>query len=69
MYFGKKDLLTPVTPYDPILTFDTAKWKESFKLMYMYEFYVQAIQVIAFLVKMPFWPLWPQMTPYVFLDH
>ena len=39
--------------------------------MYMYEFYVQAIYcvwVIAFLVKINFWPLRPQMTPSEFLD-
>ena len=39
--FGKNDLLTPVTPYDPRLTFDPTKSIEGLKLMYMYEFYVQ----------------------------
>ena len=53
--FGKNDLLTPVTPYDPRLPFDPTKWIEDLKLMYMYEFYVQAIRygrVRAFLVKL-----------------
>ena len=59
------------TPYDPRLTCDPTKQIEGFKFMYMYEFYVQAFYcawVIAFLVKMNFWPLWPQMTPSEFLD-
>ena len=38
--------------------------------MHMYEYYGHAMQhrqVIAFLVKMTFWPQWPQMTPGEFL--
>ena len=39
--FGKNDLLTSATPYDPRLTFDLTKSIEGLKLMYMNEFYVQ----------------------------
>ena len=38
--------------------------------MHIYESYGHAMkheQVTAFLVKMTFWPLWPQMTPDEFL--
>ena len=58
--FGKNCLLTPVTQYDPRLTFDPIKRIEDLKLMYMCEFYVQTVeygQDIAFLVKMTFRPL------------
>ena len=39
--------------------------------MNMHEFHVHTILSegeIAFLVKMTFWPLWPQMIPAEFLD-
>ena len=39
--------------------------------MYMYESYgydMKHGRVIAFLVKMTFWPLWPQITPGEFLE-
>ena len=40
--------------------------------MYMYESYGYDMKhgrvIIAFLVEMAFWPLWPQITPGEFLD-
>ena len=60
------NFLTPMTPNDPRLTFDPITWVEGLTLMNIYESYGHARlheQVIAFLVKMTFWPLRPQMTP------
>ena len=56
-HFSENDLLTPVTPNDPRLTFDPITWVEGLKLINMYESYSHAMQhgwVIAILVKMTF---------------
>ena len=55
--FGENDLLTPVIPNDPRLTFDPIIQIKGIKLMYMHESYGHAMQyggVIAFLMKMTF---------------
>ena len=41
--FSENDLLTPVTPNDPRLTFDPIAWVEGLTLMNMYESYGDAM--------------------------
>ena len=67
---SENDLLTPVTPNDPGQFFDVITFVEGVKLMHMHESRINATHSVgldAFLVKMTFWPLWPQMTPDEFL--
>ena len=42
-FFYENDLLTPVTPYDPRLTFDPITLVEDLTLMNMYEDYGHAV--------------------------
>ena len=68
--FSENDLLTPVTPNDPGLIFRTITFVEGVKLIHVRKWCVNATYsegLDAFLVKMTFWPLWPQMTPDDFL--
>ena len=56
---GKSDLLSPVTPYDPRLTYDPIVYVEGLELMHMYvsnlgTCYVTWTCYIAFFVKMTF---------------
>ena len=58
-YFSENDLLSPVTPNNPRLTFDPINTQEGLKLINLCKSYGHAMvheQVIAFLVKMTFWP-------------
>ena len=41
--FSENDILTPVTPNDPRLTFDPVTLVESLKVIYMYEYYGHAV--------------------------
>ena len=55
--FSENEFLTPVTPNDPRLTFDSTTKVEGLTLMNMYESYGHAVyhgRIIAFIVKMPF---------------
>ena len=54
-----------MTPNDPGMTFDPITKVDGLTLMNMYESYGHAVyhvRIKAFLVKMTFWPQWPQMT-------
>ena len=64
--FSENDFLTPVTPNDPGLIFRTITFVEGVKIMHVHKSRVNATyseELDAFLVKMTFWPQWPQMTP------
>ena len=57
---SENDLLNPVTPSDPRLTFDHITSVEGLELMHIYESYGHAMKhgrVITVLVKMTFLPL------------
>ena len=59
-----------MTPGDPRWFFVPITFEEGVTLYHMYKSRVNATQFKAFeafLVKMTFWPLWPQMTPGDFL--
>ena len=68
--FSENALLNPVTPNDPGYFFNVITFVEGVKLMHMHESRINATHSVgldAFLVKMTFWPLWPQVTPHEFL--
>ena len=44
--FSANDLLTPVTPNDPRLTFDFIKSQEGLKLIHMYESYMVMLYIM-----------------------
>ena len=62
--------MTPVTPNDPRQFFNVIAFVEGVKLMHIHESRINATRSVgldAFLVKITFWPLWPQVTPDEFL--
>ena len=60
----------PSDPKWPRTIFNVITFEEGVKLMHMHESRINATHSVgldAFLVKMTFWPLWPQVTPDKFL--
>ena len=63
--FSGNNLLNHVTPNDPKSKFELVSFVKGLKLVYMHKSCDYTMCIVwgeAFLVKMNFWPLWPQMT-------